>query len=116
MRIFRNVYQIASPVADRDLFQYLLVGDDIVLLETGASHTPNDTIASFLVWKTLQENPEGVTLRAFMDECGPILGGWRLSNQWLLMYPLHGDLLFSEQRDLAVKRCSKEKVRSKIAS
>ena len=116
MKIFSNVYQIASPVADRNLFQYLLVGDNIVLLETGASYTPNDTIALFLVWKTLQENPEGVTLRAFMDECGPILGGWRLSNQWLLMYPLQGDLLFREQQDLVVKCRSKEKVRSKVAS
>jgi hypothetical protein len=92
MKIFRNVYQIASPVADRNLFQDLFVGDNIVLLDTGASYAPNDTIAPFLVWKTLEKQPEGVTLRAFMDECGPVLGGWRLSNQWLLLYPLRGHL------------------------
>src|SRR5260370_40176253 len=34
MKIFQNVHQIASPVADRNL--YLLVGDNRVHLDTGA--------------------------------------------------------------------------------
>ncbi len=48
MEIFRNVYQIASLVADRNLFQYLFVGDNTVLLDTGASYTPVETIVPFL--------------------------------------------------------------------
>src|ERR1035437_7573717 len=48
MEIFRHVYQIASLVADRNLFQYLFVGDNTVLLDTGASYTPSETISPFL--------------------------------------------------------------------
>src|SRR5580700_9817050 len=47
MEIFRHVYQIASLVADRNLFQYLFVGDNVVLLDTGASYTPDETIFPF---------------------------------------------------------------------
>jgi alpha-galactosidase len=36
MKIFQNVHQIASPVADRNLFQYPFVGDNRVHLDTGA--------------------------------------------------------------------------------
>ena len=48
MEIFRHVYQIASLVADRNLFQYLFVGDNTILLDTGASYTPGETILPFL--------------------------------------------------------------------
>jgi glyoxylase-like metal-dependent hydrolase (beta-lactamase superfamily II) len=48
MKIFRHVYQTASLVADRNLFQYLFVGDTTVLLDTGAPYTPNETISPFL--------------------------------------------------------------------
>ena len=48
MEIFRHVYQIASLVGDRNLFQYLFVGDNVVLLDTGASDTPSETISPFL--------------------------------------------------------------------
>ena len=40
MEIFPHVHQIQSLVADRNLFQYLFVGDDVILLDTGASYTP----------------------------------------------------------------------------
>ena len=74
--------------------------------------------AATLVWKTLEKRPDGVTLRAFMDECGPVLGGWPLSNQWLLMYPLHGHLLLLEQQGRVKKYPGKENhhARWKIAS
>ena len=36
MKIFQHVYQVACPVADRRLFQYLFVGNNAVHLETGA--------------------------------------------------------------------------------
>jgi glyoxylase-like metal-dependent hydrolase (beta-lactamase superfamily II) len=48
MKIFRNVYRIASLVADRNLFQYLFVGDNTFLLDTGASYTPSETISPYL--------------------------------------------------------------------
>src|SRR5277367_458245 len=48
MDIFPNTYQIRSLVGDRNLFQYLFVGEKIVLLDTGASYTPNETIIPFL--------------------------------------------------------------------
>jgi glyoxylase-like metal-dependent hydrolase (beta-lactamase superfamily II) len=60
MEIFRHVYQIASLVADRNLFQYLFVGDDTVLLDTGASYTPDETIAPFL--KTIRFEPSRLTM------------------------------------------------------
>lgn len=71
--------------------------------------------ASGLVWKTLEKHPEGVTLRAFMDECGPILGGWPLSAEWLLMYPMHGHLLLLEQQGRVIRFKGKEHVQWKIA-
>src|SRR5271156_5642328 len=48
MEIFRQVRQIASLVADRNLFQYLFVGDNTILLDTGASYTPKETIVPYL--------------------------------------------------------------------
>jgi glyoxylase-like metal-dependent hydrolase (beta-lactamase superfamily II) len=74
-----------------------------------------DTAAN-LVWKTLEKHPAGVTLRRFMDECGPVLGGWPLNNQWLLMYPLHGHLLLLEQQGRVTRLAGKEHVQWKIAS
>ncbi len=47
MELFPNTYQIRSLVGDRNLFQYLFVGEKIVLLDTGASYTPNETILPF---------------------------------------------------------------------
>lgn len=48
MEIFPHCYQIASMVADRNLFQYLFVGDNTVLIDTGASYTPQEVILPFL--------------------------------------------------------------------
>lgn len=48
MKIFPHVYQIASAVADRNLYQYLFVGGNTVLLDTGASDTPENIILPFL--------------------------------------------------------------------
>ncbi len=47
MQIFPNVYQISSRIADRNLFQYVFVGDNVVLLDTGFSSTPRDVIFPF---------------------------------------------------------------------
>jgi glyoxylase-like metal-dependent hydrolase (beta-lactamase superfamily II) len=48
MEIFRHIHQISSLVADRHLHQYLFVGDNTVLLDTGASCTPDEVILPYL--------------------------------------------------------------------
>jgi glyoxylase-like metal-dependent hydrolase (beta-lactamase superfamily II) len=48
MEIFPGVHQIRSCIADRHLFQYLFVGDNVVLLDTGFSTTPDRVILPFL--------------------------------------------------------------------
>ena len=72
--------------------------------------------AAALVWKTLEKHPEGVTLQGFMDECGPALGAWPLTNQWLLMYPLHGHRLLIEQQGRVTRLAGKGNVQWKVAS
>jgi glyoxylase-like metal-dependent hydrolase (beta-lactamase superfamily II) len=72
--------------------------------------------AAGLVWKTLEKHPEGISLRGFMDECGPVLGGWPLNNQWLLMYPLQGHLLLLEQQGRVIRVGGNGKVQWKITS
>jgi glyoxylase-like metal-dependent hydrolase (beta-lactamase superfamily II) len=48
MEIFPQVHQIRSGIADRDLFQYLFVGDNVLLLDTGTSTTPEEVILPYL--------------------------------------------------------------------
>jgi glyoxylase-like metal-dependent hydrolase (beta-lactamase superfamily II) len=48
MEIFPRVYQISSTIADRHLHQYLFVGDNTILLDTGFSTTPVDVILPYL--------------------------------------------------------------------
>src|ERR1044071_4232771 len=48
MELFPHIHQIASSVGDRNLFQYLFVGDNIILLDSGASYTPAEVILPFL--------------------------------------------------------------------
>jgi glyoxylase-like metal-dependent hydrolase (beta-lactamase superfamily II) len=48
MEIFPGVYQIRSCIADRHLFQYVLAGDNVVLLDTGFATTPEEVILPFL--------------------------------------------------------------------
>jgi hypothetical protein len=71
-------------------------------------------MASGLVWKTLEKHPEGISLRGLMDECGPALGAWPLTNQWLLMYPLHGHMMLLEQQGRVTRLASKQSVQWRI--
>jgi glyoxylase-like metal-dependent hydrolase (beta-lactamase superfamily II) len=48
MEIFPNVHQIPSRIADRNLFQYLFVGENSLLLDTGFASTPADVIIPYL--------------------------------------------------------------------
>jgi glyoxylase-like metal-dependent hydrolase (beta-lactamase superfamily II) len=59
MEIFPGVHQIRSCIADRHLFQYLFVGDNVVLLDTGFASTPDDIILPFM--SNLGVAPEHLT-------------------------------------------------------
>src|SRR5215467_10713222 len=48
MQIFPNVYQIQSVFGDRFIYQYLFVGDTVVLLDAGIAATPNEVIYPYL--------------------------------------------------------------------
>jgi glyoxylase-like metal-dependent hydrolase (beta-lactamase superfamily II) len=72
--------------------------------------------ATNLLWEYLEKHPDGVTLQACMDECGPALGAWPASNRWLLMYPLHGHLLHLEQQGRVTKLRGEGHVQWKIAN
>jgi glyoxylase-like metal-dependent hydrolase (beta-lactamase superfamily II) len=48
MEIFPGVHQVRSCIADRHLFQYILAGDNVVLLDTGFATTPEEVILPFL--------------------------------------------------------------------
>ncbi|MCL5005152.1 MAG: MBL fold metallo-hydrolase [Acidobacteria bacterium] len=60
MELYPNVYQIGSLYGGRNLFQYLFVGDNVVLVDTGTADTPEKTIFPFL--DKLKIKPEQLTL------------------------------------------------------
>ena len=72
--------------------------------------------AASLVWRALERHKEGVTLSLCIEECGPALGSWPANNQWLLMYPMHGHLLYLEQQGLITRASGEKLVRWKIAA
>ena len=60
MELYPRVYQIQSLYGGRNLFQYLFVGDNIVLADTGIATTPEETIFPF--FDKLKLNPQQLTL------------------------------------------------------
>jgi glyoxylase-like metal-dependent hydrolase (beta-lactamase superfamily II) len=72
--------------------------------------------ASALVMKNLENHPEGVTLLSCIAECGPAMGAWPATNQWLLMYPLHGHLLHLEQLGVTTRIEDDGHVRWRLAA
>ena len=60
MELYPNVYRIESLYGGRNLFQYLFVGDNIVLVDTGTAYTPDQTIFPFL--DKLKIKPQQLTL------------------------------------------------------
>ena len=94
MKIFRHVEQIGSSTADRDSLQYLFVGDNTVLLDTGASNTPLETMFPFL---QIGIDPARLALL-------------------LSMYPLHRHLLHLEEQDRVTRLRGEGHVQWKIAN
>ncbi len=60
MELYKNVYQIQSLYGGRNLFQYLFVGSNIVLVDTGTAKTPEETI--FPYFGRLKIKPQQLTL------------------------------------------------------
>lgn len=48
MEVLKNVHRIESKVDDRALYQYLLVGERVILIDTGMNDTPENTIFPYL--------------------------------------------------------------------
>jgi glyoxylase-like metal-dependent hydrolase (beta-lactamase superfamily II) len=60
MELYPGVYQIQSLFGGRNLFQYLFVGDNIVLVDTGIAETPEKAIFPYM--DALKIKPERFTL------------------------------------------------------
>ena len=67
MEIFPYLHQIQSLVGDRNLFQYLFVGDNVVLLDTGASYTPSEVILPLLAKLGIQPSRLTVAINTHAD-------------------------------------------------
>src|SRR5262245_44166335 len=48
MELYTNVYQIQSIFGGRNLFQYLFVGEKVVLVDSGIAETPEKVILPYL--------------------------------------------------------------------
>ncbi|PYU96420.1 MAG: hypothetical protein DMG25_01910 [Acidobacteria bacterium] len=60
MELYKSAYQIQSLYGGRNLFQYLFVGDNIALADTGIAETPEKTIFPYM--DRLKIRPEQLTL------------------------------------------------------
>jgi glyoxylase-like metal-dependent hydrolase (beta-lactamase superfamily II) len=60
MELYKGVHQISSLYGDRNLFQYLFVGDRIVLVDSGVAETPEQTIVPFM--EQLGVDPSRLTM------------------------------------------------------
>jgi len=60
MELYKNVYQIQSLYNGRNLFQYLFVGDNAVLVDTGIAETPEKVIFPYM--GRLKLKPDQLTL------------------------------------------------------
>lgn len=48
MELYENVFQVQSLYGGRNLFQYLFVGQDVVLIDSGIAETPEKTIFPYM--------------------------------------------------------------------
>jgi glyoxylase-like metal-dependent hydrolase (beta-lactamase superfamily II) len=60
MELYPGAYRIQSLFGDRNLFQYLFVGENVVLADTGAAATPEEAIFPYL--DSLKLKPTCLTL------------------------------------------------------
>jgi glyoxylase-like metal-dependent hydrolase (beta-lactamase superfamily II) len=71
--LFPGAYQIASLFGERNLFQYLLLGDTTILFDTGIASTPQSSI--FPCLQNLHVQPERITLAIDSHADGDHQGG-----------------------------------------
>ena len=69
MELYPHVYQVQSLFAGRNLFQYLFVGDNTVLVDTGVAQTPEKVIFPYMdsLGVKLQRLTLAVTTHADVD-------------------------------------------------
>ena len=48
MELYPHVYRIQSIFGGRNLYQYLLVGDNVVVVDTGIAETPEKVIFTYM--------------------------------------------------------------------
>jgi len=60
MQLYQHVYQIQSLFGGRNVFQYLFVADNSVLIDTGIAGTPDNVIFPYM--EKLKLEPEKLTL------------------------------------------------------
>lgn len=72
MELYKNVYRIQSLYGGRNLFQYLFVAENILLVDTGIAETPEKTIFPYLDALKLkpQQLTMAVTTHADLDHQG----------------------------------------------
>src|SRR5277367_3163092 len=108
MGLFPNTYQIRSLVGDRNLFQYLFVGENTVLLDTGASYTPHETIFPFLRHAGIEPSQLTMAINTHADAdhhggnaslkeaVGQVMLACGELDRWIIENP---DLLFATRYD-----------------
>jgi glyoxylase-like metal-dependent hydrolase (beta-lactamase superfamily II) len=60
MELYKNAYQIQSLYGNRNLFQYLFVGESIVLVDSGIASTPEGAIFPYM--DRLKIDPQSLSL------------------------------------------------------
>jgi len=60
MELYKNTYQIQSLYGDRNLFQYLFVGEKTVLVDSGIAETPEKSIFPYM--DNLHVDPQALSL------------------------------------------------------
>jgi glyoxylase-like metal-dependent hydrolase (beta-lactamase superfamily II) len=73
MELYPGAYQISSLFGERNLFQYLFVGDSVVLFDTGVAPTPGVAIFPYL--EKLGIRPERITMAITSHADGDHQGG-----------------------------------------
>jgi glyoxylase-like metal-dependent hydrolase (beta-lactamase superfamily II) len=66
-RLFDGIYQIASPLGDRVLYQYLLSGNRSLLVDTGTRETPAKTTIPFMESIGLKKDHLTVAINTHCD-------------------------------------------------
>jgi glyoxylase-like metal-dependent hydrolase (beta-lactamase superfamily II) len=72
MELYKGVYQIQSDFGGRNLFQYVFVGDRVILLDTGVSTTPEGAIFPQLekIGVSPRQITMAITMHADLDHQG----------------------------------------------